>query len=304
MLVKFWEGIGDRLSENWIHLLFGPAFLFWGGGIGIIIWKIGFYQVWNWMSTRDVPTELAVLVLGVLILSVSSAGMQYVRFFFLRLLEGYWFWPFNYLALLAIRFNRWKILKDRKRWNVLMDKKDSGMLTFLERRELANLEIRGHYSPADLNDCMPTSLGNILCSAETAPRHKYGLDPVICWPRFWLLLSKDMQETLNASRQQLDTMVELFSWGVFFLVWVIWWRWAILVSLVWIVCAYLLAIQSATVYADLIEATFDTKRFILYESVYWPLPKKTGEIEITIGKQLTAFLWRGYTEKPIEFSKH
>ncbi len=303
MLTKFWESAGEGLSTRWLDLLFGPAFLFWGGGIVIIVLQVGFYDVWNWITTRDIATQSAIVIVLLLVISLSGALMRHSRFYFLRLFEGYWVWPFNYFGLIFTNINWWQIKKDRQRWNILISKKEKEILTLPERRELSKLEINGHYTPVDINDCMPTSFGNILRAAETTPKYKYGLDAVICWPRLWLLLSKELQETLIDTRQRLELLVELFVWGLFFATWVVWWRWAILISIIWMVVAYILANQSAMAYSDLIDATFDTQRFILYESVHWPLPQKTGKHEIILGEQLTAFFWRGYSEKPITLTQ-
>ena len=34
MLNKFWESIGTKVADRWLEYLFGPAFLFWAGGLG------------------------------------------------------------------------------------------------------------------------------------------------------------------------------------------------------------------------------------------------------------------------------
>jgi hypothetical protein len=167
--------------------------------------------------------------------------------------------------------------KNRVKWESLMDKLAQGTISSTERRELARLEINGHYVPAQADDYMPTSLGNVLKAAESIPFHKYGLDAVICWPRLWLLLPKETREILGAARQSLDKMVEL-------------WSWAIVISLGWMIIAYLLSVQAARTYVDLIESAFDLHRWSLYESVRWDVPRCSGSEEIVLGKKLTEFL--------------
>lgn len=53
-------------------------------------------------------------------------------------------------------------------------------------------------------------------------------------------------------------LVEFWAWGLFFLVWAFWQPWVILISLFWTTVTYLLALQSARAYADLLESAFDT----------------------------------------------
>ena len=182
-----------------------------------------------------------------------------------------------------------------------MVKRESTNITSKELRTLAFLERRRRYFPAKSHDVLPTTLGNILRTAETRPKYRYGLDAVLLWPRLWLLLPKDVQEDLSGARQQLDKMIEVWTWGLLFLVWGLFWQWAWLIALLWMIIAYTLASQSATVFSDILEATFDTQRWLLYTSLHWPLPEKSGESEAANGEQLTQFLQRGWTEQPISY---
>jgi hypothetical protein len=301
MLTKFWESAGEGLSKQWGAYLFGPAFLFWGGGLVIIVFQMGFYIAWDWIASRDVPTQVAALLVGLFIIALSSKWMEQLRFSALRLLEGYWIWPLSYLMGPASQFQRGLIERERERWNVLMDKLEKGGLTSIEKHELARLEINGHYTPAKLEDCKPTLLGNILASAEDAPRQKYGLDAVICWPRLWLVLPKESQEAIGLARQKLDGLVELWTWGLLFLIWAFWWQWAVLIAILWMVGAYFLALQAAKIYSDLLVSAFDLYRWKLYEAAHWDLPVKSGMDEITKGQQLTQFLWRGTSKTPVNY---
>lgn len=301
MLTKFWEKMGEGLSARWLEYLLGPAFLFWGGGLLIMVFNIGFYTVWNWITGRDVPTQVILLLAGVFLLFLSSKLMEQVRFGFLRLLEGYWRWPLRYLAD-PLRKWQWKrIQRGRDRWNALMERKEKGLLTYEEARQLARLEMDGHYAPTNAAECLPTGLGNILRAAESAPWERYGLDAVVCWPRLWLLLPKDCRDALAESRRRLDTLVELWAWGLIFLVWAIWWPWAILVSLLWQVIAYRLALDAARVYADLFISAFDLHRWSLYESAHWEKPAVSGATEVALGQRLSEFFWRGTSESPVTY---
>lgn len=301
---KFWEGIGSSLSAQWIQLLFGPAFLFWGGGLLIYIYKESdFYTAWNWISSRDTPSQAALLLIGAFVLLISSKLMEQLRFPFLRLLEGYWVWPFNYASVPLVNLQRWMIQRDRNAWNELMNKWEIASLSASEQDKLARLEMNGHYAPSDLNDCMPTSLGNILKAAEATPRHKYGLDAVICWPRLWLLLPKETREILGNARQSMDAMVELWAWGLAFLVWTVWWPMSIIISLIWMIVSYLLAVQAAKTFFDLLDSAFDLHRWSLYESVRWNVPAQSGEDEVNSGQKLTEYLWRGTTNEPVIFTQ-
>jgi hypothetical protein len=53
------------------------------------------------------------------------------------------------------------------------------------------------------------------------------------------------------------------------------------------------ALAAAITYGDLIEASFDLYRHLLYESLRWKLPADPQE-ERRVGQQLTEYLWRGF----------
>jgi hypothetical protein len=61
-------------------------------------------------------------------------------------------------------------------------------------------------------------------------------------------------------------------------------------------------LDAAVIYGDLVESTFDLHRTALYKSLRFPLPKNPTE-ERQIGRALTDYLWRGFTEPEPTFEK-
>lgn len=55
---------------------------------------------------------------------------------------------------------------------------------------------------------------------------------------------------------------------------------------------YQLALQRADIYGQLLEATFDVNRHLLYQSLRWDLPEKVAEKKPQ-GAALTRYLWCG-----------
>lgn len=55
---------------------------------------------------------------------------------------------------------------------------------------------------------------------------------------------------------------------------------------------YTWILDAANLYADLIKATFDLYRHLLYASLRWQLPTEPSE-ERRVGEQLTEYLFRG-----------
>lgn len=57
--------------------------------------------------------------------------------------------------------------------------------------------------------------------------------------------------------------------------------------------AYGWAVDASSIYANLIEATFDVHRQLLYQALNLTMPNNPDE-ERQVGKQLTDRLWRGW----------
>ncbi len=291
MMGHFFESLGEHLSERSLALVFTPAFLFWGGGALILAGRFGLEATWQWLMARTLAEQVLLLVLALFLLALSVAIAERLRPALLRLLEGYWPGPLRWLSGVLGRWQAGRLRKRRVRWNQLQAKK--GALRPAERRRMAELDLEAHYYPADEDDCMPTALGNALRAAETAVRHRYGLDAVAVWPHLWLLLPEGVQKELGAARGQLDTLAEFWFWGLLFLVWAFFWPWAALIALVWMGLAYRFAVGAARTFADLLLAAFTLHRFALYDALGWPRPSP-GEDEAVRGARLSEYLWRGF----------
>lgn len=301
MLTKFWENMDEGLSGKWLDQLLTPAFIFWGGGLLIFVLRNGIGAVWLQIRELSIETQFGAIIIGLLILLFSNELMEKLDYAALRLLEGYWFKPFQLISRLLIAFHQRRAERLHTEWNGLKAKEDHGILSAEEQKRISDLETQLHYYPADPNDFLPTYLGNALRAGESAVYYKYGLDAVVCWSRLWLLVPSSIQEELNKSRKKLDQLIQLVAWGFLFVIWTWWWPWAVVISLAWIFLSYDFAVQSARVYADLLKSVFDLYRFDLYKAAGWTLPSQSGDTEVVKGKQLTEYLWRGTTEKPLKF---
>lgn len=293
MISRFFESLGERLSERSLALALTPAFLFWGGGALIVAGRWGLPATWDWLASRTPMEQVLLLVLALFLLALSTAVVGRLRFSLLRLLEGYWPGPLRGLSVLLGKAQARGVRRRRARWNQLKAKEQKGTISPAERRLLAELDLKNHYYPADEDDCLPTALGNALRAAETAIWHRYGLDAFAVWPHLWLLLPEGVQKELSAARGQLDNLVELWFWGLLFLVWTALWPWAALIALVWMGLAYRFAVGAARTFADLFLAAFTLHRFALYDALGWPRPS-SGEDETIRGARLSEHLWRGF----------
>lgn len=302
MLDKFWGSIGSTVSERLLEYIFGPAFLFWAGGIGLYVWATNWQQVLNNIQSLNQFQQGSWIILTLLALAFSSALIQAIRFPVLRLLEGYWPWPLNYLctAIIALRRPSFQKKNAELRRLATVAVEDQSKLTTVQRERLSELDSWAHWHPVNSKDLLPTALGNILRAREYTPERKYGLDAIICWPRFWPLLPENMRTNLAHARSALDRLVELWIWGFLFLLWTVWTPWAMVVSLLWMAATYSMANQAAMAYGELLESAFDLYRFSLYDAMGWSRPRNSEE-EKMIGAQLTEYLWRGTSQRPIKY---
>ena len=299
MLIKFWESMGTKVADRWLEYIFGPAFLFWAGGLGLYAWQIGWQQAVNDVQALAPFQQGSWIVLGLLVLVFSSVVMRALRFTFLRLLEGYWPWPLGYLRRFIVSLRKPQFEKKYAELRRLASIAPKDQTSEEHERFLA-LDRWAHMHPVNPRDLLPTALGNILRAREYTPERKYGLDAIICWSRLWSLLPETFRADLTEARASLDRLAELFFWGFFFLCWVSVTPWAMVIAALWMAIAYGMACQSAMSFGDLLESAFDLHRFLLYDAMGWRRPKNTQE-ERELGVQLTEYLWRGTTPKPLTY---
>ncbi len=291
MMDKFWESLGSDLAGEWLRRAFSPPFLFWLSGLLFYVLRYGWQELWHRLIGLQTVEQIALLILLLLGLILSSLLTARWRFTLLRWLEGYWPRPLRRLEPhFSARQSR-KLEKAEYRLNELLHKPE---LSPEETRRRAELELFVHYYPADPAQIRPTQLGNILRAGETASAQKYGLDALVCWPRLWPLLPETLRADLITVRTQLLNLAEIWGMGFLSFVWIVWSPWAVVLAALWTWSVYRMMLPVAMSYADMIESAFDLYRFRLYEALHWPLPE-AGKDESAHGQALTEFLWRGTT---------
>jgi len=159
--------------------------------------------------------------------------------------------------------------------------------------ELGECEAQVRLLPANPADLMPTRLGNILRASERRIAAYHGLDPVVCWPRLWLVLAEGDKSDLAQARAALDQAVQVGVWATLFFVWWIWAWWAPLVALgVLLFVHFQLLAAAAIAYSALVEATFDMRQGDLYRALGWT-PPSTAHEQVIYGRAVTTLLVRG-----------
>lgn len=296
MSAKFLESVGSKLAERWVATLLTPAFIFWAGGVIASVRYFGWTDIRMWFIQQlNDPSGIAFLIAGFCLIASSAFVVQRFDLSVLRFLEGYWH-PWLLPLQLLRRFLIWKELKRSERisarWQQIK-RISSHCRTAEQRDEFVRLDWKQQHLPLK-DQLMPTRLGNLLRAAEAHSLERYGLDSIVCWPRLWLLLPEPVKRELQSARSDLDAAARVWFWCLLFTVWGIWvWWLALLGVLAAIFTYYCWATVAAASYGELIKATFDIYRKLLYDGLRWDLPADPRE-ERRVGKELTEYLWRGF----------
>jgi hypothetical protein len=295
-VTAFWSSVNGKLADR-VAAISAPALVFWLGGL--LAWSFGhgglhsLAEPASWLSKQGSVTQAAVLV--VVIAGAGASGLIVTRVTLpvLRLLEGYWpRWP-RWVTKLRRRLTArvsTQATEDLGAWLALRQKAEPSHDDLVE---IYHLERVMHRRPDPPGPYQPTKTGNILRAAEGRPGSKYGLDAVTVWPQLWLVLPEAAQQELAAARAALDSAVAATIWGILFCAFGFWTLLALPAGLlVAVVAAVAWVPARAEVFGSLLEAAFDLNRAALYRQLRWPLPDNPGA-EITQGRLLTEYLWRG-----------
>ncbi|MEM9927397.1 MAG: hypothetical protein AAF915_27270 [Cyanobacteria bacterium P01_D01_bin.50] len=99
---------------------------------------------------------------------------------------------------------------------------------------------------------------------------------------------------MKSQCNDLNIAARVWLWSLLFILWIFWIWWAVLLGIISAIFAYYYwALNPAIIYGELVEATFDLYRYLLYQSLRWGLPADPNE-EHRVGEELTRYLWPGY----------
>lgn len=281
-----------------------PAIMFWVGGLLAWATHVGPARVLAIVADLDTARTgtLVVASVGAAIVLVCSAGlMGLLRYPLLRLVEGYWPFPFSWLR--HRRVARLNARLERQAEDLAMLEVDfrAGILSGPRLARYSSLSSAHSRLPVDPGLRMPTAVGNAIRAAEEHPFQHYGLDAVTIWPRLWLVLPEQTRHEIGLARSRLDSRAEIVGWGALFTIFGVWAWWAIPAGLAVAAIGYAGAVQEARTYADMLRSCFDLHRFDLYRALSWPLPA-TQEEEWEAGERLTSHLMRNGSRPAFDHS--
>jgi hypothetical protein len=289
MLSGFWSGLGGKLADQWAARLLTPALVFWSTGWLAWVWARRPASARGHSAGADAAAALRERA------HAFTGLTDRITPVFLSWLEGYWpggrprpLW--RLLVRLAARRRR----RMRAQWGGL--RRAAGPLpgrAASDRTREGVLAGRLHRMPPE-DHLMPTLLGNTLRAGELRTSRRYGLDPVIAWPRLWPLLAEPSRADIAGARGQLDAAGRAVLWAAATAFWSVLLWWLAIPALVAAVAIYRFSVlPAAAVYADLVEAAFDTQRTALYRALRLPPPASPDD-EPEAGRALTEYLFEGH----------
>ena len=310
MFEGLWKELGEGFGRRWLLTVFGPALLFWGASLLVYVNIRGWVEALNWWESRVTSVQTALIVGALAVVVFTAILLEQFTTPIARLFEGYWPWPLRWLALWLSSRRGQGLREKQQRFSQLKVKELRGQATDEERAEALKLDAELGHRPPDPALAMPTALGDVLRAAEDYPRRRYGLDPVVTWPRLYPSLGEALKGALAEARSNMDALLRVttlslifaLGWGIglgiarhtLLLIGVV--AGGLIVALL----GYVGATQAAATYGDLLRAAFDRHRFDLYEALHWPPPPSwkaekpaPADQAPTCGQALSQFLYRG-----------
>jgi hypothetical protein len=293
MFTEFWKSLGGAFDKRWLLDVFGPALLVWGAGLWVWMQITGISDALQRWQAYTPETQFIYGAAGFLLVILTALLLESFTGSLLRVYEGYGPWTQAFAERRAEDLRR-----KHARRQTLRARLVRGTATPRERAALGRLDAHLRHRPTDPARSMPTTLGDVLRTAEDYPRERYGLDPVILWPRLYPQLSDTLREALGAAQAQLDLALRLTTLTL--LHGLIWSAVAAL-SGAWLVLTWTLpalplawllwrsAHPAAMSYAGLFRSAFDLHRTAVYDALRWPRPPSPAE-EVDAGRRLTMYL--------------
>jgi hypothetical protein len=152
----------------------------------------------------------------------------------------------------------------------------------------------------DANHLAPTTLGNLLLSAELYPFDRYGVDAVRMWPRLYHVIPEPLRNSMADARASMEFMLAVsFLAGLYtplasvtLIIWagpISWFAASLCGGTLVAVLAYVGALAPAAVYGSHVRTAYDLHRLELLESLGLPRPSTLAEEKRT-WRAVTAFL--------------
>jgi hypothetical protein len=290
-VTSFFGELGKRLAEKWISLLLLPSLLL--AAVAAVAAALGHRAALDagrlaivagdrsaWFG--GLPATSQVLLLGVLLLACSAAGLA-VRAS-TGLTQRIWLGDWGPVARpVTTRLVRRREVRWAAAHAAAVAAKEAG-------DESGRLDARRN-AIALARPSRPTWMGDQLAATDARVHNQYGADLAAWWPRLWLVVDESTRSELRAARSVFDTAAMQAGWAAGYLgLAVMWWPSALIAAGVWGV-AWLRGRSAIRTYAQLVEAAVDVHKTDLARRL--DLLGDDERFEVRAGIRVTAVLRKG-----------
>jgi hypothetical protein len=257
------------------------------------------------VTTVDGLSATQLLVLGLLV-TLLSAVLQPLQLSLIQFIEGYG----DVRLLRAPR--AWGLRRHRGRYErlnevaVRLHTADDSDEEERRASAAAAWKLERLYPP-DIDQLMPTSLGNVLRGMEQRAGAAYGYVALTAWPRLYPVLGETVRRIIDDRRNVLDfaSRVTVTSAATGLITGLLllphaWWTAVGLMPLALSWLAYRATIQAALAFREAVVVAFDLHRFDLLSALNIAPPRNLAEDQ-EIGHQLSAF-WSGQSQTSPPYS--
>ncbi|TQM10796.1 hypothetical protein [Pseudonocardia kunmingensis] len=263
-MTSFFGELGKRLAEKWLSLLLLPSLLL-AAVVGVAValghasaldgaLLAGTAEAW-FRAVGALPVASQVLLLGVLLLACSGAGLL------VRALAGgvarVWLGSWGHRVS---RLGDLLVARRRARWDAA-DAASAAPDPADPRLRLRAALRRNAIAPA--RPTRPTWMGDQLAAAEARLHHQHGADLESWWPRLWLVVDDSTRSELRAARALFDAAAVQAGWALAYLATALLWWPAVLIAAGVGVSAWLRGRAAVRVHAALLESVVDVHRSTL-----------------------------------------
>lgn len=315
-------GILDKvtgfLDQRVIFTSLLPSIAFWATVAALVGSQAGWSRTRNWWGHLGTGTSVLVTVIALAILVLFALVLSAHEGRLLSLYEGYWGRRGIGARLARRAANRHgkRVERLNKQIAELDRKIDQLADENSEKREKtrqvnALFEYLYRNYPRDPADAVPTCLGNILKAAERYPADdgRYGMDAVFYWPRLIAVVPTAARADLSDARASLAMLLNVCTLSLLLAAGTLvtltaavvhpaaaFWGTAAGATLVAFL-TYRSALGPATVYAELVRATFDLYKGDLLAQLKFALPGSLEE-ERALWANLAEQIYRGAANLP------
>lgn len=270
-------------------------------------------------TVKDNPwTTGVVLILAVIVVAILLRPFQIAM---VQVLEGYWrnrFWlrPIEAMAVErhirkagshVVRLDTAKEIPTTADFRIVA--RVSRREHRRTRRAEDSLAALSSYPP-DVQDFLPTRLGNALRRGETTAGERYGLNTVVTFPRLQPHLHAKLEAGIVNQLDLIDTtsaFTLLFTVQALVSAPLVWrldgWSVVPVVFLLFAGLAYRGARGIAVRHSELLRAAYDMHRFDMVKALHRKLPRTTAT-EFAENRELSRFLAQDKPNKDVWYYDH